>query len=53
MTMIKEVMPRVIVVVTAAAMIVDMMMMTLTLIVKAIIVKITIANALAMIRVNP
>ena len=51
--MIKEVMPRVIVVVTAAAMIVDMMIMTLTLIVKAIIVKTMIANTVAMIGVNP
>ena len=51
--MMMEVMTRVIVVVTATTIIVDMMMMTVALIVRAAIVKIMIANTVAMIGVNP
>ena len=51
--MMKEVMMKVIVIVTAIAVTVDMMMMTATATVIATIVKIMIANTVATIGVNP
>ena len=51
--MIKEMMPKVIVVVTAVAVTVDMVMIIATVITRVIIVKTTIANTAAMIGVNP
>ena len=53
MMMMKEVMPRVIVVVTTAIVTADIVMMIATMIVKATMVKIMIANIVAMIGVNP
>ena len=49
----KEVTPRVIVVVTTAIVTADIVMMIATMIVKATMVKIMIANIVAMIGVNP
>ena len=53
MMMIKEVMPRVTVVVTAVAVIVDIVIMIATTIVRATIMKTMIANKVAMIGLNP
>ena len=53
MRMMKQVMPRVIIVVAVAAVTVDIVMMTATTIVRATTVKTMIANTVAMIRVNP
>ena len=52
-TMMKEVMPKVIVVAIAAAVTVDIVMRTATTIVRATTVKTMIANTVAMIGVNP
>ena len=51
--MMKEVMARVIVVVTIVAMTMDMIIITTTLIVRATVVKTMIANTVAMTGVNP
>ena len=51
--MIKEVMPRVTVVVTAVAVIVDIVIMIATTIVRATTMKTMIANKVAMIGLNP
>ena len=52
-TMMKEVMPKVIVVAIAAAVTVDIVMRTATMIVRVTIVKTMIANKMAMIGMNP
>ena len=51
--MMKQVVPRVIIVVAVAAVTVDIVMMIATTIVRATTVKTMIANTVAMIRVNP
>ena len=51
--MMKEVMPKVIVIVIAAAVAMDMVMTTATMLVRATTMKTMIANIVAMIEVNP
>ena len=51
--MMKEVMPKVIVIVIAAAVAMDMVMTTATMLVRATTMKTMIANIVAMIGVNP
>ena len=51
--MMKQVLPRVIIVVAVAAVPVDIVMMTATTIVRATTMKTMIANTVAMIRANP